>query len=135
MGFISISYDGSLNPLNTFHSFSCVANLFSKQMHFAKAGDVEIGHKHEFDHLTLLAHGTLKVTVNGESTTFTAPHMIFIHKDYRHELTALEDNTVAYCIHALRKGDGVDDIIDEDMIPKGINVPEIFDIAKHLAVG
>ena len=61
--------------------------------------------------------------------------MIYIHKDYIHELTALEDNTVAYCIHALRNGDGVDDIIDEDMIPKGMNAPEIFEIAKHVCIG
>lgn len=102
-------------------SISCVANLFSKQMHFAKAGDVEIGHKHEFDHLTLLAHGTLKVTVNGESTTFTAPHMIYIKKDIIHELTALEDNTIAYCIHALRDGNGVDDILDPASVPAGVD--------------
>lgn len=101
-------------------SISCVSNLFSKQMHFAQAGDTELGHKHEFDHLTLLAHGRLKVTVNGESTTFTAPHMIYIKKDIIHELEALEDNTIAYCIHALRDGNGVDDILDPASIPAGV---------------
>jgi quercetin dioxygenase-like cupin family protein len=98
----------------------CVANLFSRQMHFEKAGDIEYGHKHQFDHLTLLASGALRVTVEGNVTDFKAPHMIYIHKDKHHELVALEDNTVAYCIHALRDGNEVDDILDPAMVPEGV---------------
>ena len=98
----------------------CVANLFSRMMHFEKAGDKELGHKHQFDHMTLLAKGRLRVTVEGVTTDFTAPHQIYIHKDKNHELEALVDDTVAYCIHALRDGDGVDDIIDPSMIPAGV---------------
>lgn len=100
-------------------SIGLVSNLWSKMMHFKKAGDTEQGHAHVFDHLTLLAKGSMKVTVNGVSTNFTAPHMIFIKKESIHELVALEDDTVAYCIHALRDGNGVDDIIDPSMIPDG----------------
>lgn len=96
---------------------SCVSNLFSKMMHFKKAGNIEYGHCHFFDHLTLLASGSLRVTIDGVSTDYTAPHMIFIRKDIQHELLALEDNTVAFCIHALRRGEGVEDIIDPDSIP------------------
>jgi len=107
----------------------CVANLFSRQMHFKKAGDLERGHTHPFDHLTLLASGSLRVTVNGNTTDFQAPHMIYIKAEHNHELVALEDNTVAYCIHALRDGNGVDDIIDPKSIPKGVNP---MDLAKPL---
>lgn len=102
-------------------ALGCVANLFSRQMHFKKAGDTELGHTHPFDHLTLLATGSLKVTVNNTVTTFTAPHMIYIKAEYEHELVALEDNTVAYCIHALRSGEGVDDILDPQSVPEGID--------------
>lgn len=98
----------------------CVANLFSRMMYFRKAGDIEIGHTHQFDHLTLLAKGKLKVTVEGVVTEFTAPHMIYIHKDKVHELEALTDETVAYCIHALRDKEN-NDILDPDMVPAGIN--------------
>jgi quercetin dioxygenase-like cupin family protein len=89
-------------------------------MHFAKAGDIEMGHTHQFDHLTLLAKGKLKVTVEGTASEFTAPHMIYIHKDKRHELQALTDDTVAYCIHALRDKD-TGDILDPSMIPAGVD--------------
>jgi quercetin dioxygenase-like cupin family protein len=98
----------------------CVANLYSRMMHFRKAGDIEIGHAHQFDHLTLLAKGKLKVTVEGQVTEFTAPHMIYIHKDKIHELVAMVDNTVAYCIHALRDKEN-NEILDPSMIPAGVN--------------
>jgi quercetin dioxygenase-like cupin family protein len=98
----------------------CVANLFSRQMHFEKAGDTEIGHTHQFDHLTLLAKGKLRVTVDGVASEFTAPFMIYIHKDKVHELEALTDGTVAYCIHALRDKDA-GEILDPSMIPAGVD--------------
>lgn len=103
----------------------CVSNLWSRQMHFVKTGDTEKGHTHNFDHLTLLAAGTLRVKVDGKETTFKAPNMIYIKKDMVHELVALEDNTVAYCIHALRAQDGSGDILDPDMIPAGIDATAI----------
>lgn len=98
----------------------CVANLYSRMMHFKTAGDIEVGHTHQFDHLTLLAKGKLKVTVEGNVTEFTAPHMIYIHKDKVHELEALTDETVAYCIHALRDKD-TNEILDPSMIPAGVS--------------
>lgn len=97
-----------------------VSNLWSKQMHFIKAGDTEQGHSHIFDHLTLLAKGALRVNVEGKDTEFVAPHMIYIQKNKIHQLVALEDDTIAYCIHALRDGNGVDDILDPSMIPNGV---------------
>jgi len=45
---------------------------------------------------------------------FIAPDFIFIGKDDIHRLTALEDNTIAVCIHAMRD-------LDENIIP-----PESF---------
>jgi len=108
----------------------CVSNLWSKMMHFKQAGDVEPGHKHLFDHMTLLAHGSLRVSVDGESTDFKAPHMIFIRAGKYHELEALEDGTLAYCIHALRDGERVEDIIDPSMIPANYANP--YEFAKPL---
>lgn len=97
----------------------CVANLWSRMMHFKKAGDIEFGHTHQFDHLTLLATGSLRATVDGVATEFKAPHMIYIHKDKEHELVALEDDTVAYCIHALHDED-INDILDPSMVPHNV---------------
>lgn len=100
-----------------------VANLYSRQMHFKNVGDIEHGHTHQFDHLTLLAHGRIQITVEGNVSEFEAPHMIYIKKDKMHELVALEPDTVIYCIHALRLGEDVDDIVDPSMVPEGVPIP------------
>ena len=113
-------------------TLNMVDGVFAKQMHFAKSGDVMQGHLHTHNHLTLLAAGKLRVTVNGTPTEFTAPHMIFIHKNHNHELEALEDNTVAYCIHAVRDKD-TGDVIDKVIIPAGVNLePFVVTIPSKL---
>jgi len=78
-----------------------VDGVWIRQIKFNN-GDIFPGHKHMHNHITLLASGKLQVTVEGEVSIYEAPHMIFIHKDYNHNLQALADNTVAYCIHAVR---------------------------------
>lgn len=98
---------------------TCVKNLWLRQMHFEKAGDANEGHIHEYDHVTLLAKGSVKVHVEDKVTEFTAPHMIYITKGKRHFIEAMEDDTLAYCVHALRDKD-TQEIIDPDQIPLGI---------------
>lgn len=111
---------------------ACVSNLWLRQMHFAKAGDQNEGHLHNFDHITLLAKGRVSVDVEGSVTEFAAPHMIFIAKGKRHFLRALEDETIAYCVHALRTGEREEDILDPAMIPAGVDNPLTLGIAKPL---
>ena len=72
------------------------------------------------DHITLLAHGSVKVHVEGNTTEFKAPHMIYIQAGKSHFIEALEDGTVAYCVHALREK-GTEDIIDPDQVPMGVD--------------
>ena len=98
---------------------SVVANTWIKQMHFVNAGDMNDGHTHIFDHQTLLGKGRVKVTVNGKVSEFTAPTIIFIKAGLEHQIEALEDDTICYCIHAIRDGERVEDIIDPDDIPEG----------------
>lgn len=100
---------------------SCVSNLWVRQMHFARAGDQNEGHEHNFDHITLLAKGSVEVDVDGQKTVFKAPHMIYILAGKKHFLTALEDDTLAYCVHALRTGENEADILDPSMVPLGVN--------------
>jgi hypothetical protein len=99
---------------------SIVANTWIKQMHFVKAGDINAGHQHTFDHQSLLAKGSIRIRVNGQETVFTAPHIMFIGAGHEHEMVALEDDTIVYCIHALRDGDSTEDIIDPADVPAGV---------------
>lgn len=113
-------------------NMACVSNLWLRQMQFVKAGDCNEGHVHNFDHVTLLAKGSVEVDVEGNKTTFTAPHMIYITAGKRHFLTALEDDTVAYCVHALRTGEREEDILDPAMIPAGVDNPLAAGLVKPL---
>lgn len=90
-------------------------------MHFGSAGDVMEGHTHVYDHQTLLATGSVAVEVDGLTTEFKAPQIIYIRAGKVHKLTALEDNTLAYCIHPLKEVDGSGDIIDPESIPKAVD--------------
>jgi hypothetical protein len=116
---------------------SLISNIWIKLMNFEKAGDVNAGHSHVFDHPTLLVKGSVEVEVDGKKTKFMAPHIIFIRKEKIHTITALEDDTVAACIHAIRDGDAIEDIVDPAMIPEGISNFDWTSIpnAKPLAYG
>jgi quercetin dioxygenase-like cupin family protein len=101
---------------------TAAANLWIRQMSFEKAGDRNEGHDHSYDHLTLLAYGSVRVHVDGQTTDFHAPQMVFIAKGKRHFVEALEDGTIAYCVHALRNKDAADsEILDPSQIPAGVN--------------
>ena len=99
-----------------------ISNVYARLMNFVKAGDVEEGHFHAYDHGTLLSKGKLLVQQYNEkmeladSKEFTAPSFIFISKDKMHKLTSLEDETIVTCIHALRDMD--DNIVDPEFFVK-----------------
>jgi hypothetical protein len=58
--------------------------------------------------------------------------MIYIHKDKVHELEALSENTVAYCIHALRDKE-TGEILDPDMVPKG-SIAQALQTSERIAI-
>lgn len=115
-------------------AISCVSNVYIRQMHFEKAGDVNEGHEHIFDHQTLLAKGSIKAVVDGKTSYFSAPQIIFIKAGVMHEFTSMEDGTLCFCIHALRDGDDVCDIIDPAGVPQGINPFTVSSNIKSLVV-
>jgi hypothetical protein len=107
------------------------SNVFVRQMTFVNAGDVELGHKHAFDHLSLLAVGSVKIRIGAEESLFQAPHMVFIRADQEHEITAMEAGTTMFCIHGLRGDNKSDDLIDPAMIPRG---PALREFLKQVVV-
>jgi quercetin dioxygenase-like cupin family protein len=82
-------------------------NIWVRQFAFEKAGEHSDGHKHHFDHVSLLTKGSVKVEVEGhEPKVFVAPTFVVIRKEFEHKITALEDETHWYCVFALRDVDG-----------------------------
>ena len=90
-------------------------NIWIRQNLLEKAGQSNMGHKHKFDHVTLLTEGTVQVEIDGyPPKKFSAPTFIVIRKEHNHKFTALTDNATWYCIFALRDLDGepIDELFD-----------------------
>ena len=100
---------------------NAVDGVWVLQLKFKKAGDTLQTHSHNFNHISLLTNGSLMIDVDGEKSVYQAPQMIYIDKDTNHKLVALEDNTISYCIHALRDEKDVE-IIEGLSIPAGVKV-------------
>lgn len=100
-------------------------NVFFRPMEFERAGSFVQGHVHNYDHVTWISSGVVfvkayEIDSNDQRLgpsfmqVFKAPAVICIKKRWMHEFTALEDNTLATCIFALRDRNGeVTDVWDE----------------------
>ena len=112
-----------------------VSNVYTRSMHFVKKGDIENGHKHTYDHATLVSIGSVLVEILNEESglpvttkIFNAQNMIFISRDKLHRLTALENDTVCSCIHAIRTVD--ETIVDPDFLIEPIETFEEGEIVN-----
>lgn len=90
-------------------------NVFVKMMEMYYKGDIIDGHAHVFDHITLLAKGRVLMKANGEEHEHEAPALIVTPKGIVHQFEALEHGTLLCCVHAVRNGDGVDDIAPQNI--------------------
>jgi quercetin dioxygenase-like cupin family protein len=87
-----------------------VDNVFVKMMTLGLPGDKVEGHAHAFDHITLLSKGRVIMRAKGEEKEHSAPKLIVTPKGIVHEFEALESSCVLCCVHAIRDGEGVDDV-------------------------
>ena len=71
-----------------------VDNVFVKLHHFLNIGDTHEGHTHTFDHITLLASGSVNMVHDKGEAEYKAPHLIVTPKGICHKFIALEPNTV-----------------------------------------
>lgn len=101
------------------HDLGYFGNIWVRQNVLENAGESTQGHYHLFDHVSLLAQGTVEVEVEGNPPKqFTAPTFIVIKKERPHKFTAITDDVLWYCVFAIRDVDGdVTDIIPETSQP------------------
>jgi hypothetical protein len=108
------------NNLSDLNQMGYFGNIWVRSHYFKKAGDTNGGgHYHHFDHVTLLAVGSVKVEVEGhDPKEFHAPTFIVIKKEHKHKFTALTDGVVYYCVFALRDENGeLTDMYNGDKSP------------------
>lgn len=92
-----------------------VDNVFVKMFHLKDVGSSIQGHAHSFDHITLLASGAVIMKHDNGVAEFTAPYLIVTPKGVSHDFVSTKPETVLCCIHAIRDGDGVDDVAPQDL--------------------
>lgn len=89
------------------HTLGVIGNVWWRQNVLVGAGAASQGHRHHFDHLSLLTKGTVRVEVAGmPAKEFTAPAAIIVKKEHMHKFTCLSDDAVWFCVFALRDEDG-----------------------------
>jgi quercetin dioxygenase-like cupin family protein len=71
--------------------------IYAKEM-LVESGYSIIQHKHEYDHLSILAIGVVELVVDGNKTIIEAPACIKIAAGKHHGIKALT-NVAWYCIH------------------------------------
>lgn len=94
----------------------CVSNVYVRMLEFDK-NDIETHKEYPFDHLALLTNGSAEVKIDGMTTNFFAPKIMFIPKNKVHSITALEEGTLIFCIHAIRNGEKIEDIVNPTILP------------------
>lgn len=109
--------------LNTQHFFS--GREYAKRM-CLPAGYYAESHKHEHDHLSILAQGQVVVTVDGIATTYQGPDCITIKAGEVHRIDAVTD-VVWFCIHATDETNPAN--VDQVLIqkPASVNFRKVAD--------
>ena len=96
-----------------------LGNIFIRPNFLFKTGDKVDGHAHNFDHVTYVVRGKLKITrtkPTGEQRTIEVAStdnypFVLIKAEDTHELSALVDDTVFHCIYAHNTPNG--DVVQE----------------------
>lgn len=86
-------------------------NIYIRQNVLTEKGDVVEGHKHNFDHTTIVHTGSVHVKAKLPDQSiiekdFIAPSHFLVKAEVEHEITALEDNTEFWCVYSHRDPQG-----------------------------
>jgi quercetin dioxygenase-like cupin family protein len=86
-------------------------NIFIRPNKLETAGAKIDGHKHNFDHTTIVFTGRVHVRATLENGTvregdFAAGSHFLVRANVEHEITALDDNTVFWCVYSHRDPQG-----------------------------
>ena len=88
--------------------------VYAKELSIPK-GFVLVSHRHLYDHLSILASGTISLTYGNETITMTGPAALTILAGLEHTIEAITD-AVWFCIHPTDETDAGK--IDETLIEK-----------------
>ncbi len=82
-------------------------NIFIRPSGFLHAGKTMPRHRHNFDHTTIVFSGSLRIVPDdGPPAVLKAPAEYLVKAGVEHEITALEDGTVYWCVYSHRSANG-----------------------------
>lgn len=116
------------------------ANIWIRQKVFTEIGEVIGGHKHNYDHVSLLATGSVEVEVDGAVSRFDAPTFLVIRKDKVHNVKSLTEKVIWYCVFASRdiNGEVYDPELSDPLDPMSATIlsptPEELDKLKNITI-
>lgn len=93
--------------------------VYVKEAFLEHVGDFIVSHSHDYDHLSLLATGRVRVTVDGEVTEYGARSGILVKAGKEHKIEALEPNSLWYCVHKVPADLVGEDVLDAVVIRRG----------------
>lgn len=107
--------EGSTSKFNDGEEMGMFGNVWVRKVAFNTKHERMKGHKHHHDHISLLATGSVMAYIEGqEPKKFVAPTFITVKAEHEHYFIPLEDETVSFCVFALRDEAGeVTDFYDE----------------------
>ena len=111
-----------------YHHFG--GNVYAKET-FIPADKWLVQHSHKFDHLSILAQGSVELIVDGKTSVIHAPACLTIEAGKHHGVKSLTD-VVWYCIHATACADETE--VDEVIIAP-VDLQQVRQIAHCLTEG
>jgi quercetin dioxygenase-like cupin family protein len=93
-----------------------IGPLGVRRFHLEKVCETNEGHKHNYDHVTLVIRGRIKVqyryekdgqVVEGETKEFGPGEHLVVKAEVFHTIKALEPDTVYNCVFSHRDFDGL----------------------------
>ena len=88
-------------------------NVFIRKNGPMEVGQHCIGHEHNFDHVTICFTGALRIVRDGFAMEIKSPRVgydgpshVLIKAGVRHEIKALEPDTIFWCVYSHRNPQG-----------------------------
>lgn len=97
----------------------CVGGVYVKELFLEHIGDKVRSHKHAYDHLSLVAAGRVRVTVDGQVTDYPARSAVKVEAGKEHMIEALEPHSLWYCIHSVPEDLRGEDVLDAQVVRGG----------------
>ena len=98
---------------------------------FIPANKLLVQHTHKFDHLSVLAKGSVELVIDGEKSIVHAPMCLTIKAGKHHGIRSLTD-VIWYCIHAT---DCIDKNEVDNVIITSTDLQQVREIAQCLSEG